>query len=179
MIRTKLSHFLLLLVLLFTCFSSQILGQERHLSLIEVAQKAEASFKKQDVAHIDYYLVEIRIDKSRLAPKGEEWYQVWAKTDSVVPRFAAMAMSSKGKMREMEPPAVMQGLAKKQSNPNLSLVDALRLAETYAKRLGDSDRLQTAYLITLEGGSQHWHILSKHLSLFVFMDGTVQQTGDL
>lgn len=174
-----LIHFMPLLALLFAGSSGHILGQERHLSLVELAQKAETFFRKQSVAHIDYYIIEISRDKSRLAKKDGEWFHVWARTDSVVPRFAALVMSSNGNMREMEPPTVMQALAKKQSKPQLSLVEALKIAETYAKRLSGSDRLQTAYLITLEGGSQRWHILSRHLSLFVFMDGTVQETGDL
>ena len=167
------------LTLLSAGINNHIPAQGRHLSLIEVARRAETYFKQQNVTHSDYYLVEISTDRSRSAGKGEEWYRVWAKTDSVVPRFAAVAMSSNGYMREMEPPAVMQALAEKQSRPKLSLVDALKLGETYAKRLGGSDRLQAGYLITLEGGSQHWHILSKYLSLFVFMDATVQETGDL
>jgi hypothetical protein len=147
-------------------------------TLVEMAEKLEPHVRDHE-----YYFVEISEDDGRAAQKGEQCYQVWsAKADSLFPYYAAIGISTNGRNWRVSPPVILRQRPYNQPRPKLSLREALRRAEKYVDFYGllqGNDRLHTAYLITMPNGNQHWHVLSDHVSLVVFMEGRVQVTSEM
>ena len=163
------------------CLRNQSLAQDKLISLHQFVEKAE--LEEPHFLHGGYYFVEISSDNGRATHENEECYQVWSvKADSVIPYFAAIAISSTGKAWEISPPQILRKSPSHDPKPKLSLKEAVILAEKYVADHGlvrPPDHLHTAYLITWKDGAQYWHVLSKTISLYVMMDGTIEKTTEM
>ena len=171
-----------LATILLSCILSgiQASGQGKPVPLSQIVEKAE---KLQPYHLRDYYYIEVSQDDGRITEKDEQCYQIWsAKADSVIPYYAGIAISSTGRTWKISPPAILRRSPFNEPRPKVLLKEAVMLAEEYVHSNGllhGADHLHTAYLITMKNGSQYWHVLSDHVSLFVFMDGGVQETPEL
>lgn len=162
------------------CFSMRASSQDRLIALSKIVEKAE---KLQPYDLHDHYFVEISPYDEFATQTGEQCYQIWsAKADRVLPHYAGVVISTSGKTWTLSPPQILRRSPYEGQKPRISLRQAILRAEKYVDEnnlLRESDHLNIAYLITMPNGRQHWHICGDHVSLFVFMDGSVQQTTEL
>jgi hypothetical protein len=165
--------------------SRMVVAQEKNVEMSELLHKATSYLLRQSVDLLSqgYFFVEMSKDDSRATKKGERCYQIWlAKSDRAISYYSGLAISSSGRIWEISPPATMMRTVYSDPKPKVALKEALSLAAEFVANNGALEKrngFHTAYLISRPDGVQYWHVLGKKVSLFVFMDGRVQETGDI